>query len=199
MIEVIAKTIEVTVKILKAIGILIKIVAYMICAIVMLLKYSVEEIIFSTPIKRTGIISLYVGAIALFIFRRWWFWALLGVFILGLLLCVVLVIIDECIPGEEQGYRTDEEQRYHSDEERYYHSDDESFHHSDEGSYYNSRRGQTGGAAIPFFDGMTREAAKEEYRRLMKQYHPDNGQCGNLAMAQEIATAYSSYVARYGR
>lgn len=52
---------------------------------------------------------------------------------------------------------------------------------------------------IPFFEGLEKEAAKEEYRRLMKMYHPDNGRFGDLEKTQEIAIAYSQYVTRYGR
>lgn len=52
---------------------------------------------------------------------------------------------------------------------------------------------------IPFFEGLDKEAAKEEYHRLMKIYHPDNGKSGDLLKTQEVATAYSQYVAQYGR
>ena len=51
---------------------------------------------------------------------------------------------------------------------------------------------------IPFFDGMTVEEAKKEYRKLMKCYHPDNVG-GSLEMTQRISEAYSKYCAVYGR
>lgn len=52
---------------------------------------------------------------------------------------------------------------------------------------------------IPFFEGLSKEDAKEEYCRLMKQCHPDNGKFGDLAKTKEVATAYSQYIARFGR
>ena len=53
--------------------------------------------------------------------------------------------------------------------------------------------------SIPFFDGLSKDAAKAEYRRLMKQYHPDNGKYSDLSKTQEIAMAYSQYLAQFGR
>ena len=49
-----------------------------------------------------------------------------------------------------------------------------------------------------FFTGMTLEDAKREYRRLMKQYHPDN-QGGDLKMTKIISEAYREYQASYAR
>ena len=51
---------------------------------------------------------------------------------------------------------------------------------------------------IPFFDGMSVEEAKREYRKLMKQYHPDNAN-GDAEMAKQISAAYSQFCASYGR
>lgn len=42
------------------------------------------------------------------------------------------------------------------------------------------------------------EEAKKEYRRLMKQYHPDNAG-GDLEMFQKISAAYNQYCATCGR
>jgi len=50
----------------------------------------------------------------------------------------------------------------------------------------------------PFFDGMTFEEAKKEYRNLMKRYHPDNKD-GSLEMTQKIAEAYSNFCTSCGR
>lgn len=51
---------------------------------------------------------------------------------------------------------------------------------------------------IPFFEGMSADEAKKEYRELMKCYHPDNVG-GSLEMTQRISEAYSKYCAVYGR
>ena len=57
---------------------------------------------------------------------------------------------------------------------------------------------QRGNSAEPtktqrgFFDGMNLEDAKKEYRKLMKQYHPDNNG-GDLEMAQIISEAYRQF------
>ena len=59
---------------------------------------------------------------------------------------------------------------------------------------YKNNRGCTN----PYFDGMTFEEAKKEYRKLMKKYHPDNID-GSLEMTQKIAEAYSSYCTACGR
>lgn len=64
---------------------------------------------------------------------------------------------------------------------------------SKEGDTYSST-----GSRIPFFEGMTVEMAKKEYRRLMKEYHPDNGG-GNLEMAQEISAAYRQFQMKNAR
>lgn len=49
-----------------------------------------------------------------------------------------------------------------------------------------------------FFAGMTLEDAKREYRRLMKQYHPDN-QGGNLEMTKIISEAYREHCTFFAR
>ena len=51
---------------------------------------------------------------------------------------------------------------------------------------------------IPFFDGLSAEEAKREYRKLMKQYHPDNAN-GDAEMSKQISAAYSQFCAAYGR
>ena len=49
------------------------------------------------------------------------------------------------------------------------------------------------------FDGMTMNEAKKEYRRLMKQVHPDNAGGGDPEMAKKISEAYNNYRKRVGR
>lgn len=51
---------------------------------------------------------------------------------------------------------------------------------------------------IPFFDGMTVEEAKKEYRKLMKLYHPDNSN-GDEEMSKRVSAAYNQFCAAYGR
>lgn len=41
-----------------------------------------------------------------------------------------------------------------------------------------------------FFFGMNKEQAKQEYKRLLKIYHPDNTQTGNADMAKAIISQY---------
>ena len=43
-----------------------------------------------------------------------------------------------------------------------------------------------------FFAGMSKTEAKKEYRRLMKQYHPDNAG-GDTEMTKRISEAYNEY------
>lgn len=54
------------------------------------------------------------------------------------------------------------------------------------------------GYKIPFFDGMTIEEAKKEYRKLMKLYHPDNSN-GDEEMSKRVSAAYNLFCAAYGR
>lgn len=51
---------------------------------------------------------------------------------------------------------------------------------------------------VAFFDGMSVEDAKREYRRLMKQYHPDNNG-GDGEMAQKVSAAFNQYKVIYGK
>lgn len=41
-----------------------------------------------------------------------------------------------------------------------------------------------------FFFGMNKEQAKQEYKRLLKIYHPDNTRTGNADMAKAIISQY---------
>ena len=41
-----------------------------------------------------------------------------------------------------------------------------------------------------FFFGMNKEQAKQEYKRLLKIYHPDNTQTGNADLARAIISQY---------
>ena len=45
-----------------------------------------------------------------------------------------------------------------------------------------------------FFEGMSLDEAKKEYRRLMKKYHPDNID-GDLVMSQKVSAAYTQFCA----
>lgn len=64
------------------------------------------------------------------------------------------------------------------------------------GGYHYERNYSNGGvtkrAKNPFFEGMTFEEAKKEYRRLLKKYHPDNVG-GDAKKTQEIVAAYDDY------
>lgn len=54
------------------------------------------------------------------------------------------------------------------------------------------------GSNMSFFDGLTVEEAKKEYRKLMKIYHPDNSN-GDEEMSKRVSAAYDQYRALYGR
>ncbi len=50
----------------------------------------------------------------------------------------------------------------------------------------------TSESTVISFIGLSRQEAKEKYRRLLKKYHPDN-KGGSLSKAKEITTAYREY------
>ncbi len=71
--------------------------------------------------------------------------------------------------------------------------------HSDSESTEQSRNyAESAKTQGEFFDGMNLEDAKKEYRKLMKQYHPDNNG-GDLEMAQIISEAYRQFCVVNGR
>ena len=49
----------------------------------------------------------------------------------------------------------------------------------------------------PFFEGMSIEEAKKEYKKLLKIYHPDN-ESGDLEKTQAVIIAYSQYCSEHG-
>ncbi len=62
------------------------------------------------------------------------------------------------------------------------------------------RRSSAGGKSrsdIPFFEGMTPLEAKNEFRRLMKLYHPDNPG-GDLEMSKKVVVAYNLFCKENG-
>lgn len=46
-------------------------------------------------------------------------------------------------------------------------------------------------------DDKFEEEAKAKYRKLIKMYHPDNIEFGDVEKSVEITTAYSQYMARF--
>ena len=50
------------------------------------------------------------------------------------------------------------------------------------------------GKASSFFAGMDADMAKKTYRKLLKQYHPDNAE-GDLETTQKIIEDYKNYCA----
>lgn len=54
------------------------------------------------------------------------------------------------------------------------------------------------GSKGAFFEGMSAEMAKKEYRRLMKKYHPDN-EGGDMEMAQRVIADYQRFQMANGK
>lgn len=51
--------------------------------------------------------------------------------------------------------------------------------------------------AEEYFYSLNKEEAKAKYRKLIKMYHPDNIEFGDVEKSVEITTAYSQYMARF--
>lgn len=119
-------------------------------------------------IGKFAIIAGYTGIVALVFLKPIAFWIIMAIFAV----CDIAIAI----------YMTRCESTSKSENSE---SDDTEYH-------------STQGHKIPFFDGMTVEEAKREYRKLMKQYHPDNIN-GDAEMSKRVSAAYSQFCAVYGR
>lgn len=117
---------------------------------------------------RLAIIASYMGIVLLVFFKPIAFGVVIGIIALCDLIAAILM-------AKAGTSKTSESSKKESEED-----------HSSQG------------CKIPFFDGMTVEEAKKEYRKLMKQYHPDNIN-GDAEMSKRVSVAYSQFCAAYGR
>lgn len=155
----------------KVLGNVIKVIVYMLLTAVLALFYSLKYILCGKSILgRIVILGMYFGLVASFLYLPIVFEIIFAVLLLFDLLLSVSVIRNN---SESEGKRENEKNTY----EQY----------NNQKVYKNL-----------FFDGMSFEEAKKEYRKLMKMYHPDNVD-GSLEMTQKIAEAYSNYCTACGR
>ena len=119
-------------------------------------------------IGKLAIIAGYAGLIALAVFKPIVFWILMAIFAVCDIAASIYMTRSESTSKGESSEKDNAEYR------------------------------STQGRKIPFFDGMTVEEAKKEYRKLMKQYHPDNVN-GDAEMSKRVSAAYSQFCAAYGR
>ena len=148
-----------------------KVIGYMLLTSVLAVFYSLKYILCGKSIiRRVAILGMYSGLIASSIYFPIVFKiVLVGMSLLDLILAISM-IKNKNMSSDEAG---NEKKTYEQ--------------------YQNNR-----GYKNPFFDGMSFEEAKKEYRKLMKKYHPDNID-GSLEMTQKIAEAYSNYCTACGR
>lgn len=119
-------------------------------------------------IGKLAIIAGYAGLIALAVFKPIIFWILMVIFSVCDIAAAIYMTRSESTSKGENSEKDNAEYR------------------------------STEGRKIPFFDGMTVEEAKKEYRKLMKQYHPDNVN-GDAEMSKRVSAAYSQFCVAYGR
>ncbi len=153
-----------------------RIIGYFLFLLVLTVIESVKYIATGKSILgKLAIIAGYFGLIITAIFTPVMFVILLGIVLVGELVFTLTFIksgYSSMDSKEQQNDRDDEEYSKH---------------------YHNNEIDQD-----CFFVGLTMEEAKKEYRRLMKQYHPDN-EGGSLEITQRVATAYDHYKAMYAR
>ncbi len=155
---------------------ILRIIGYFMFLLVLTVIESVKYIATGKSILgKLAIIAGYSGLIIAAIFTPVLFDILLGIVLAGELIFTLTFI--------KSGYSGKDSKDHQNgrDDEKYYRR------------YHNDELDQD-----CFFAGMTMEEAKREYRRLMKQYHPDN-EGGSLEVTQKISTAYSQYRALYAR
>ena len=148
-----------------------KVIGYMLLTSVLAVFYSLKYVLCGKSIiGRIAILGMYSGLIASLIYFPIVFKiVLVGMALLDLILAIS-TIKNENMGSDEAG---NEKKMYEQ--------------------YQNNR-----GYKNPFFDGMSFEEAKKEYRKLMNKYHSDNID-GSLEMTLKIAEAYSNYCTARGR
>jgi len=153
----------------KVIMNLFKVLFYFVFCAVLAVVESIKYVFTGKRILgKLGIIGLYAGYVLLALYKPVIFVVMLALLVLIDLL--VVIYMTKSMDSDTKGTSSEDSNGYR----RY------------------SRQ------KIPFFDGLSLEEAKKEYRRLMKQYHPDNAG-GDLEMSQKISAAYNQYCATCGR
>lgn len=151
----------------------IKFVGFMIVCLLEGLYYSVKYVLIGSGIGgRMLILGTYLGIIASLIYKPILFKVIIGVILLIDVICSAYLV-------KNSGKYTNEDSKQNNSNYEY-----------KQDTYKTYRN--------PFFDGMSLEEAKKEYRKLMKKYHPDNID-GSLEMTQKITEAYSKFCAASGR
>lgn len=118
-------------------------------------------------VGKIAIVASYAGVIALALIKPLVFWIVLGL--------IILLDFTAAIFMTKSGTSNKSNESGNGNEE----------YHSEQGN------------KVSFFDGLTVEEAKKEYRKLMKMYHPDNSN-GDEEMSKKISAAYDQYRALYG-
>lgn len=148
-----------------------KFVGYLVIGLILALIYSVKYIFTGRSLLgRFIILSFYSGVAVSLIYKPIVFNILVALILLIDIIFSVLMMKSGNDSSDENSNRSNYENAYKSYK-----------------TYKN-----------PFFEGMSFEEAKKEYRKLMKKYHPDNID-GSLEMTQKVAEAYSNYCSACGR
>lgn len=148
-----------------------KFVGYLVIGVILALIYSVKYIFTGrSMLGRFIILSFYSGTIVSLIYKPIAFNILVA-------LALLIDIIFSVLMMKSGNNARDEK---------------------DNGSNYENTYKTHKTYTNPFFEGMSFEEAKKEYRKLMKKYHPDNID-GSLEMTQKVAEAYSNYCSACGR
>jgi predicted membrane protein len=169
-----------------------KTLIYCFFGILILLGWVWDNMKYGSFIRRAATVLGIAGLIALLILKPLIFLILLAIFFVVLFLVMLCVIIE--VRKEEQ---EKEESRREFEKEYYrnngYYNQNRSYEKSSyERKNSNNNRTATNTAKTSFFEGMTMDEAKKEFRRLIKIYHPDN-QGGSLEMSQKITSEYEKF------
>jgi uncharacterized membrane protein len=169
-----------------------KTLLYCFCGVLILRDWVWENLKDGSFIRRAATLLGIAGLIALLILKPLIFLILLAIFFVVLFLVMLCVIIE--VRKEEQ---EKEESRREFEKEYYrnngYYNQNRSYEKSSyERKNSDNTRTTTNTTKSSFFEGMTLDEAKKEFRRLIKIYHPDN-KGGSLEMSQKITSEYERF------
>ena len=140
-------------------------IQYFLIELVMIGYCSVCGIVSAPIIGKIGIVLIYAGIVLLAIFKRVFFWC-----VLGLVLIVATALALWMTKDNDDGRAYEKE---------------------------SAKKSVAKKVRNPFFEGMSIEEAKKEYKKLLKIYHPDN-ESGDLEKTQSVTIAYSQYCSELG-
>jgi hypothetical protein len=166
---------------------------YFVTGNIALLFYAVKYVFTGKkPAGKAAVILGLGGAAALAFFNLPCFLALLALYELFLLIVTIRVLSGRNAKTEESGEKSqDTHGGSQGDREKTqgFGDDPQGAHEKAQGSR-NTGPDRAFGQFTAFFGGMTKEQAKHEFRRLMKEYHPDNPD-GNAEMTRKISEEYN--------